>query len=151
MARHIRSAVDLDPTSITRILRAADALRNQIADEGEHLDALHLNGLVDRIDLSKRQFCVRLDLGAFLPAEKTKLPIHATFEVPFKKRQSGRAKPIVIAPPDTPAQDQSLINLVADAKRWGGELLEGKSVTIRQIEVRERLRSGSVRRILPLA
>lgn len=53
--------------------------------------------------------------------------------------------------PDAPQPDQDLINLVADAKRWSVELLNGKSCTIRQIEDRERLRSGSVSRILPLA
>lgn len=151
LTRQIRSAVDLDPSSITNILRVADSLRDQIADEGEHPDAQHLNGLVDRIDLSKGQFCVRLDLSALLPTEKAKLPIHAAFEVPFQKRQTGRARPIIIAPPDAPQPDQGLINLVADARRWSAELLDGTSSTIRQIEDREGGRSGSVSRILPLA
>lgn len=151
LTRQIRSAVDLDPSSITDILRAADSLSNQIADESEHTDAHHLNGLVDRIDLSKEQFCVRLDLGALQPTEKAELPIHADFEVPFQKRQAGRARPIIIAPPDAPRPDRDLINLIADARRWSAELLDGTSGTIRQIENREGLRSGSVSRILPLA
>ncbi|MAB64033.1 MAG: recombinase family protein [Marinovum sp.] len=147
----IRMAVDLDPSSITKILQTAGSLRNQIADKGEHSDAQYLNGLIDRIDLSKGQFCVRLDLGALQKTEEAMLPISAAFEVPFQKRQNGRAKPIIIAPPDAPQPDQDLINLVADAKRWSVELLNGKSCTVRQIEDRERLRSGSVSRILPLA
>ncbi|MDU8926285.1 recombinase family protein [Alisedimentitalea sp. MJ-SS2] len=151
LTRQIRLAADLDPSSITKILRAADSLRNQIADEGEHPDEQHLSGLVDRIDLSKGQFCVRLDLGALLPTEKAKLPIHAAFEVQFQKRQTGRARPIIIAPPDAPQPDQGLINLVADARRWSADLLDGTSSTIRQIEDCEGLRSGSVSRILPLA
>lgn len=151
LTRQIRSAVDLDPSSITKTLRAADSLRNQIADEGEHPDANHVIGLVDRVDLSKGQFCVRLDLGALLPIENAELPIHAAFEVPFQKRQTGRARPIIIAPADTPQPDQDLINLVADARLWSAELLDGESDTIRQIEDREGLRSGSVSRILPLA
>ncbi len=151
LTQQSRSAVDLDPSSITEILRAADSLRNQIAEEGEHQDAQHLNGLVDRIDLSKGQFCVRLDLGGLLPTEKAQPPIHATFEVPFQKRQTGRARPIIIAPPDAPQPDQGLINLVADARRWSAELLDGTSSTIREIDEREGLRSGSVSRILPLA
>ena len=151
LTRQIRSAVDLDPPSITNILQAADSLRDQIADEGEHPVAQYLNGLVDRIDLSKGQFCVRLVLGTLLSTEKAKLPIHAAFEVPFQKRQTGRARPIIIVPPEAPQLDQDLINLVADARRWGGELLEDKSDTIRQIEDREGLRSGLVSRILPLA
>ena len=147
----IRMAVDLDPSSITKILQTAGSLRNQIADKGEHSDAQYLNGLIDRIDLSKGQFCVRLDLGVLQKTEEAMLPISAAFEVPFQKRQNGRAKPIIIAPPDAPQPDQDLINLVADAKRWSVELLNGKSCTVRQIEDRERLRSGSVSRILPLA
>ncbi|OSQ43165.1 recombinase family protein [Marivita geojedonensis] len=151
LTEQIRSAVDLDPSSLAEILHAVDSLRNQIADGGECPDAQHLNGLVDRIDLSKGQFCVRLDLGALLPAEKAKLPIHASFEAPFQKRQTGRARPIIIAPPDALQPDQDLINLVADARRWSAELLDGTSSTIRQIEDREGLQSGSVSRILPLA
>lgn len=54
----IRMAVDLDPSSITKILQTAGSLRNQITDKGEHSDAQYLNGLIDRIDLSKGQFCV---------------------------------------------------------------------------------------------
>ena len=49
----IRMAVDLDPPSITKILQTAGSLRNQITDKGEHSDAQYLNGLIDRIDLSK--------------------------------------------------------------------------------------------------
>lgn len=56
LTRQVRLAVDLEPSSITNILGAADSLRNQIADEGEHPDAQHLRGLVDRIDSSKGQF-----------------------------------------------------------------------------------------------
>jgi site-specific DNA recombinase len=87
-------------------------------------------------------------LGALLASET---PIHVTFEVPFRNRQNGRAKPIVIAPPDAPQPDQDLINLVADARRWSAELLEGKVRTVLQIEERESLGSGSVSRTLPLA
>ena len=78
-------------------------------------------------------------------------PIPAKFEIPFQKRQNGRAKPIVIATKDAAQQDAELIALVADARRWASELLEGKSLSIQQITKREGLRSGSVSRILPLA
>ena len=151
LTRQIRSAVDLDPSLIADIFRAADSLSNQIADESQHTDLHHLNGLVDRIDLSKEQFCVRLNLSALQATEKAELPIHADFEVPFQKRQTGRARPIIIASLDAPQPDRDLINLVADARRWSAELLDGTSGTIRQIENREGLRSGSVSRILPLA
>ena len=125
--------------------------RAQAAPTEDDTESRHLNGLIDRIDVTKGMMCVQLNLGALLPAEKTQQPIHATFEISFQKRQNGRAKPIVIAPPDAPQPDQDLINLVADARRWSAELLDGRSSTIRQIEEREGLRSGSVSRILPLA
>lgn len=41
--------------------------------------------------------------------------------------------------------------MVADARRWARELLEGKATSVQQITKREGLRSGSVSRILPLA
>ena len=111
----------------------------------------YLNGLIDRIDAKPGQVCVRINLAALLPAEDAQQPIHAAIEVSFRKRQNGRAKPIVIAPSGARLPDQELINLVPDARRWSAELLNGKSDTIRQIEDREGLRSGSVSRILPLA
>ena len=77
--------------------------------------------------------------------------IAPTTDVPFHKRQNGRAKPIVIAPLNARQPDADLVALVADALRWAAELLQGKTTTIRQIEVREGLRRGSVSRILPLA
>ncbi|WP_317055552.1 hypothetical protein [Roseovarius rhodophyticola] len=68
-----------------------------------------------------------------------------------KQRQNGRAKPIVITPNDAAQLDPELIALVADAKRWARELLDGKATSIQQITEREGLCSGSVSRILPLA
>ncbi|CAN0606268.1 unnamed protein product, partial [Ectocarpus sp. 12 AP-2014] len=75
----------------------------------------------------------------------------ATFEIPFQRRQNGCAKPIIIAADNAPQIDQDLIALVADARRWAGELLDGTATSIQQITEREGLRSGSVSRILPLA
>ncbi|MBT8425525.1 MAG: hypothetical protein KJO67_11155, partial [Silicimonas sp.] len=113
-------------------------------------ETLHLNDLVDRINVTMKRLHVQLDLCALLSMETTLKPIHVSFEVPFHKRQNGRAKPIIIAPKDAPQHDRDLINLVADARRWSAELLERKTSTIREIEDREGLRSGSVSRILPL-
>ena len=151
LMEQIGSAVDPDASVLAEILRAVDAWRIQVAAANDDAEPQYLNGLIDRIDITDGQICVRINLGAILPSEKAQRPIHATFEVPFQKRQHGRAKPIVIAPPGSPQPDKDLINLVADARRWSAELLDGKSSTIRQIEDREGLRSGSVSRILPLA
>ncbi|SLN54761.1 hypothetical protein PEL8287_02940 [Roseovarius litorisediminis] len=151
LARQIGSAVDPNPSVLAEILRAADAWCDQAAATNDDAEPQHLNGLVDRIDVKKGQLGVKINLGALLSSEAAQQPIPTTLEVPFQKRQSGRAKPIVIAPPDATQPDKDLINLVADARRWSAELLDGRSSTIRQIEDREGLRSGSVSRILPLA
>lgn len=151
LMEQIGSAADPDASVLKEILQAADAWRAQVEEMVDGAETQYLNGLIDRIDVTKGKMCVRINLSAFFPAEVAQQPIHATFEVLFQKRQNGRAKPIVIAPPDAPQPDQDLINLVADARRWSAEILDGTSSTIRQIEERQGLRSGSVSRILPLA
>lgn len=78
-------------------------------------------------------------------------PKLAAFDIPFQRHQNGRAKPIVIAAREAPQQDPDLIALVAGARRWARELLEGRATSVQQITNREGLRSGSVSRILPLA
>ncbi|KIN76963.1 recombinase family protein [Sulfitobacter mediterraneus] len=151
LTQQIGSTVDLDPRSLPEILAAADAWCAQAEVINDDTESQHLNGLIDRIDVTNGRFFVQINLGALLSSETTQHLIHAALEFSFKKRQNGRAKPIVIAPPDAPQPDRDLINLVADARKWWAELLDGKSSTVRQIEDREGLRSGSVSRILPLA
>lgn len=64
----------------------------------------------------------------------------------------GRAKPIVIARAGQAGRrDLDLIALVADAKRWMAELVDGHVASVQEITEREGLRSGAVSRILPLA
>ena len=94
---------------------------------------------------------ISVNLAALLEPETSGDPIPATFDIPFQKRQSGRAKPIIIAPENSSQPDSDLIALVADARRWARELLEGKATSIRQTTEREELRGGAVSRILPLA
>ena len=151
LTAQIRLAVGLDPFILSEILQAADAWRAEAEETGVGAETQYLNGLIDRVDVKKGQLSVQTNLGALLSSEAAQQPIHTTLELPFQTRQSGRAKPIVIAPPDAPQPDQDIINLVADARRWSAELLDGASSTIRQIEDREGLRSGSVSRVLPLA
>ncbi|MEE3098640.1 MAG: hypothetical protein VX463_02615, partial [Pseudomonadota bacterium] len=73
-------------------------------------------------------------------------------EAPLQTRQTGRAKPIVIGLDRRERKpDAELIAMVADARRWSGELLAGAAVSVGEIERREGGRKGSVSRILPLA
>jgi hypothetical protein len=119
-----------------------------INDDAQARDFL---SIIDRIDAHKKRLVVSLNFAALAEPDATHTPISATFEIPFQKRQNGCAKPIVIAAEHAPQQDPDLIALIADARRWASELLEGRASSIQQITEREGLRSGSVSRILPLA
>lgn len=109
------------------------------------------SSLMDRIDAQKNHLRVSVNLTAMVEPDVDSNPMLAAFDIPFQKRQNGRAKPIVIAAKEAPKQDPDLIALVADARRWARELLEGKALSVQEITERENLRSGSVSRILPLA
>jgi hypothetical protein len=107
--------------------------------------------IIDRIDAQKDLLVVTINLAALAEPDVAHTPIPATFEIPFQKRQNGCAKPIIIAADNAPQQDHELIALVANARRWATELLEGRASSIHHITEREGLRSGSVSRILTLA
>ncbi len=74
------------------------------------------------------------------------------FELPIALRRSGRNRPIVLrADTGAPQRDPDLIALVADARRWMDDLIEGKVATVAEITKRAQLRPGHVSRVLPLA
>ena len=107
--------------------------------------------IIDRIDAQRDRLVVSVNLAVLVEPDVAQIPIPAAFDIRFQRRQTGRAKPIVIAAKDAPQQDPDLITLVADARRWAGELIEGKASSVLEITDREGLRSGSVSCILPLA
>ena len=137
--------------SLANILQAI-VKRGVETDETEG-DALgqSFSAIIDRIDAQRDRLAVSINLTALAEPDATHTPIPATFEIPFQKRQNGCAKPIVIAAEHAPQQDPGLTALVADARRWARELLEGRAPSIQHITDQEGLRSGSVSRILPLA
>jgi DNA invertase Pin-like site-specific DNA recombinase len=137
--------------SMDDILQAADAHQLTIAADGRDANVQGLGELIDRVEVQKDCLRIRLNLHALLGQGESQSAVMASFETRFNKRQNGPSRPIVIVPEDAPQPDPDLIALVADARRWVCELLEGKSCTIQQITEREGLRSGSVSRILPLA
>ncbi len=47
-------------------------------------------------------------------------------------------------------RDPELIALIADARRWRDDLLDGRAASIEEITTREGLAKGAVSRILPL-
>ena len=107
--------------------------------------------IIDRIDAKTDRLGISVNLAGMLEPDAADNPLVAAFEIPFQRRQNGRAKPIIIAAENALQQDPGLIALVADARRWANELLEGKASSAQQITEREGLRSGTVSRILPLA
>lgn len=139
------------PAQAANILRAADVDMFDSENSDATAQSLAIHNVVTRIDAQKDRVVVSLNLAALLAQDVTRSPIPAVLEIPFQKRQNGRAMPIVIATKDAAQQDHDLIALVADARRWAKELLAGNSLSIQQITEREGLRSGSVSRILPLA
>ncbi|AXI55457.1 hypothetical protein C1J05_13925 [Sulfitobacter sp. JL08] len=150
LADQVGQAKECD-TSIADVVRAADAWSAEIAANTHGIEAQFPRGLIDRIDAQKDQLHISVNLHALPGLGRSLETLVASFEAPFQKRQSGRAKPIIIVPEGAPQPDPNLIALVADARRWADELLAGKSSSIQQITEREGLRSGSVSRILPLA
>jgi len=140
-----------DPSEVANVLRAIDAYQAERDKEDDTSLLQTFPNLIDRIDAQKGHLRISLNLSAMIKSDADSDPVLATFDVPFQKRQNGRAKPIVIAAKEAPKQDLDLIALVADARRWARELLEGKAVSVQQITDREKRRSGSVSRILPLA
>lgn len=137
--------------AMVEIVEAADAWSSKVAADESDSNERSLSGLIDRIETQKDRLRIWLNLGTMLGRTAVQSPILVSFEVPYRKRQNGSSRPIVIVPEDAPQPDPDLIALVADARRWACELLDGKSQTIQQITEREGLRSGSVSRILPLA
>ena len=138
-------------TTAVCILRTIE--QRVVEDDMTNVDAQSQDflSIIDRIDTHKDRLVVSLNLAAITEPEAAHTPIPATFEIPFQKRQNGCAKPIIIAADNAPQQDPDLIALVADARRWASESLEGRASSIQHITEREGLRSGSVSRILPLA
>ena len=112
------------------ILRAADALPSKIGADDADTHTQDVCELIDRIETQEDRLCIRLNLYAMLGQSVGQSPVLASFDVPFRKRQNGSSRPIVITPEDAPQRDPNLITLVADARRWIGELLDRKSQTI---------------------
>ena len=108
--------------------------------------------LLKRVDLVSDTMRITLDLATLTAEPTSDRNLHLQFELPFTLHQTGRTKPIVIATTGKATQrDPDLITLVADARRWMKELVEGQVPSVQEITTRERLRSGAVSRILPLA
>ncbi|MEC9433514.1 MAG: recombinase family protein, partial [Pseudomonadota bacterium] len=136
------------PTGIAEALKRATTLA------GEPDDRLApLIDLVERIDLGREVLAITIRLTTLVDeSDRDARRESIRIEAPLQTRQTGRAKPIVIGLDRRERKpDAELIAMVADARRWSGELLAGAAVSVGEIERREGGRKGSVSRILPLA
>src|SRR6056297_652870 len=126
-------------------------IATKLASEAEDERVACLHDIVRQIDLAPAALRITLDNAPLMEGADDATDLSASLEIPYARHQNGRARPIVIRPGDAPRRDPDFIALVADARRWMAELLEGKSATAAGITTREGLRKGAVSRILPLA
>ena len=122
--------------------------RGALEDENHVGTASYLH----RIDLIGSALRIQMNLAPLLDRPETPEVLASPIEVPIKLRRNGRNRPIVLRA-DTGAlhRDPELIALVADARRWMEDLIEGNVATVAEITEREQLRPGNVSRVLPLA
>ena len=107
---------------------------------------------VHRISIGEGALTITLDLAPLLERAASD-PVRAPAgRVPMSLRRNGRNRPIVLETNSaSPRRDAELIVLVADARRWMDELVQGRARSVAEITEREGLRPGAVSRILPLA
>lgn len=137
---------------IAALTDRAAALLPNITDEAGEGPGAALVPLVARIDLGPGLMKLQINLGALRANGPEHYPLTAHLDEPFALHQNGRARPIVIrAGQDASYRDPDLIALVADARRWAAELLDGRAASVEELTIREGLRAGVISRILPLA
>ncbi|MCB2135326.1 MAG: hypothetical protein KDE08_05170 [Rhodobacteraceae bacterium] len=105
-----------------------------------------------RAELRDGLISLRFDLAPLLDDPAASELLAPRIEVPITVRRNGRNRPIVPrADNDVPRRDPDLIALVADARRWMQDLVDGRASSVAELTEREQLRPGAISRILPLA
>ncbi len=131
--------------------RVKDACAGR-TDAGVEDERPDIRSLVHRIDLGDTSLRITLDLAGLTDGTDAASLLVPPIEVPVSMRQAGRNRPIVLRTTgDAPHRDSELISLVADARRWRDDLLKGRAASVAAITEREKVRPGTVSRILPLA
>lgn len=149
LASSLNSA-GVSPESIASALDRAGDIAKETGDA--FLDEKVWATIIHRIDLNEAWLRISINLAPQLDQPKVTEIMAPPFEVPITLRRSGRNRPIVLrADTGAPQRDPDLIALVADARRWMDDLIEGKVATVAEITEREELRPGNVSRVLPLA
>lgn len=139
-------------SDVGTILSRASKLATRLASATEDAAGAMITPVLRRVDLTPRIMRILIDLGTLLDQGVDRPSLLVSLDLPFTLDQNGRAKPIVVRTANTDAhRDPDLIALIADARRWQDDLLEGRAVSIEGITTREGLAKGAVSRILPLA
>ncbi len=134
------------------ILSRASELAARLANATEDATGALLGPVLKRVNLMAGVLEIQVDLGALLDHGSEQPSLPACLNLPFTLDQNGRAKPIVVRTANKEAhRDPELIALIADARRWRDDLLDGRAASIEEITTREGLAKGAVSRILPLA
>lgn len=108
--------------------------------------------LLHRMALSDGALTITIDLAPLLERTGADPVLAPAVLVPMSLRRHGRNRPIVLESNTGALRwDAELIALVADARRWMDEIIQGRAKTVAEITEREGLRPGAVSRILPLA
>jgi DNA invertase Pin-like site-specific DNA recombinase len=137
------------PEAISNALDRARQVTEEVVDASPELDGparfLH------RTDLQDGALRIQMNLAPLLDQSEVSKALAPPVEVPITLRRSGRNRPIVLrADTGAPRRDPDLIALVADARRWMDDLIEGRAASVAAITESEQLRPGNVSRVLPL-
>jgi hypothetical protein len=141
-----------NPDGLAQALGRLEGIAAQNADRFFEARNQSLTACVHKIVLGHSAVTITCDLAPLLDAAKQGPVLAPPFAVPMSLHRNGRNRPIVLhTETSAPRRDADLIALVADARRWMEDLIQGRSKSVAEITEREQLRPGAVSRVLPLA
>jgi hypothetical protein len=146
------AAAGAAPDDLARALARTEGIASSGTHRSDVERGLSVEALIHRISLGEGALTITLDLAQLLDRAASGPVLAPTVRVPMSLRRNGRNRPIVLETNSgAPRRDAELIALVADARRWMDDLVQGGAETVAEITEREGLRPGAVSRILPLA
>ncbi|MFZ1727775.1 MAG: hypothetical protein WBO29_03485, partial [Albidovulum sp.] len=138
--------------SLEAIVNALERSAKEASGLSDTCNAERLSSLLHRADLREGLISLRINLAPLLDDLQVSEVLAPPIEVPISLQRNGRNRPIVLrAESGSPRRDPDLIAVVADARRWMQDLVEGRAGSVAEITAREKRRPGMVSRILPLA
>ncbi len=146
------AAVGVNPDGLERAFAKAEDVLAQDKHSAEEKNGSSVKACLHGLDLGDGSLTIKIDLAPLLDRVGPDPVLAPALLVRLSLRRNGRNRPIVLEPSSGfPRRDAEMIALVADARRWMDDLVEGRTRTVAEITEREGLRPGTVSRILPLA